>query len=143
MPSFTLESAPEWARGLLERSRVGHLGLLDSDRHPRVLPVSFALHDGAVWTAIDRKPKRSPPARVRWLHAAPRAAITVDHYEDDWSRLAWVQLIGEIAVLDGPPSEPVLAALCSRYDQYRREPPPGPVLRLEVSRAVCWRAADS
>ena len=66
--------------------------------------------------------------------------FTVDRYADDWSELRWVQLLGEITVIDGPPFGEVLGALADRYPQYRADPPPGPVLRLAIARAVWWRA---
>jgi len=141
--SGTLNQLPEWADDLLRDSRVAHLAMIDADGRPRVLPVTYALHEAAVWTAIDNKPKRAgrEPARVRWLRQHPDAALTVDRYEDDWSELQWVQVIGEITVLDGPPVGGVLRALADRYPQYHLDPPPGPVLRLDVVRAVWWRAS--
>lgn len=144
MPGSTLDELPEWAAELLHGARVAHLGLIDDEGGPRVLPVTFALHDGAAWSAIDAKPKRRPAerlARVRWLRARPRSALTVDRYDDDWSRLAWVQLVGETAVLEAAGHERALAALAARYPQYRDRPPSGPLLRLAVERAVCWRAS--
>ncbi len=42
-----MDSLPDWARELLETERVGHLGLLDDDGRPRVLPVTFAVVGGA------------------------------------------------------------------------------------------------
>ena len=141
-PVPTLEDLPGWARGLLEDQRVGRLGLIDDAGRPRVLPVTFAVHEAAVWTAVDNKPKRGPElARVRWLRARPAATLVVDRYDDDWSQLAWVQLIGEMSIVEGPPSAAVLNALARRYPQYRGDPPPGPALRLTVGRTVCWRAA--
>ncbi len=139
----TLDHLPVWARDLLSEARVAHLGVLDGDGHPRVLPVTFAVAGGAIWSAIDEKPKRRTGealARVRWLRARPQSTITVDRYDADWTRLAWVQLIGATAVLDAADHDDVLAALAERYAQYRRSPPPGPLLRLTPSRAVCWRA---
>ena len=56
----TLDELPPWARALLDESRVAHLGILDTRHRPRVLPVTFAVVDGAVWSAIDHKPKRRP-----------------------------------------------------------------------------------
>lgn len=122
---------------------MGHLGLLDDDGRPRVLPVTYAVHEQAVWTAIDNKPKASDrePARVRWLRERPHAALTVDHYEDDWTLLCWVQLIGKMSVVEGPPEGAALDALSSRYPQYLDDPPPGPLLRLSPERALWWRAA--
>jgi PPOX class probable F420-dependent enzyme len=136
----TLDDLPGWACELLAASRVARLALLDERDLPRVLPITFTVWDGAVWSAIDRKPKRTAePARVRRLRRRPEAALLVDRYDDDWSRLAWVELRGSVSV---EPVGPALEALAERYEQYRAEPPPGPLLRLEVERAAWWRAAE-
>lgn len=136
---MTLDELPEWAGELLASARVARLGLLDERDLPRVLPVTFAVWQGAVWSAIDRKPKRAAePARVRRLRRRPEAALLVDRYDDDWSQLAWLELRGRVSI---HPVVPALEALALRYDQYRAEPPPGPLLRLEVDDAVWWRAA--
>jgi PPOX class probable F420-dependent enzyme len=122
---------------------VGHLGLIDDDGRPRVLPVTFAVFESAVWSAVDDKPKRVPSgelARLRWLRARPGAALTVDRYDDDWSRLAWIQLLGDVAIVDVAGQAPVLDALAARYPQYRERRPQGPLLRLTPERIVHWRA---
>ena len=140
----TLESLPGWAGDLLEEVRVGHLGLLDDDGRPRVLPVTFAVAGGAAWTAVDHKPKRVPGerlARVRWLEQRPGSTLTVDRYDDDWSRLAWVQLVGRAAVLEAARHPEILTVLAERYPQYRERPPGGPLLRLIPERVLCWRAS--
>ena len=143
MQRRTLENLPGWALAMLRDERVGRLGMTDDDGAPRVLPVTFALHDGALWSAVDNKPKRSAePARVRWLRARPRAALTVDRYDDDWARLAWVQVLGEVALLDVGSEPGALAALGAKYPRYREDPPPGPLLRLTPERALCWDAAS-
>lgn len=123
--------------------RVGHLGLLDDDGAPRVLPITFAAVGAAIWSAIDDKPKRGRGtlARVRWLRQRPHSALTVDRYDDDWSRLAWVQLIGRTDVLDVGGHDRPLEALAARYPQYRERLPDGPLLRLTPARALWWRAA--
>jgi PPOX class probable F420-dependent enzyme len=143
MERTTLEQLPGWARGLLDQARVARLGLLDGEGHPRVLPVTFVLHGGSLWTAVDRKPKREPgrePARVRFLRENPQSALTVDRYDDDWSRLAWVQVLGDVAVLAVNDEAEAVAALTAKYPQYAREPPPGPLLRLEPRRVLSWSA---
>lgn len=135
-------SLPRWAQKLIEAAPVGRLGMVDDAGRPRVLPVTFAVAGDSVWSAVDEKPKRAAGgelARVRWLRARPEATLLVDRYSDDWSELAWVQLIGRVTVLEDaePPPE-----LIGRYEPYRRRPPPGPVLRLDIERAVHWRASD-
>jgi PPOX class probable F420-dependent enzyme len=144
MPAATLEALPSWALELLEAERVAHLGLLDDDGRPRVLPVTFARLQGAVWSAVDDKPKRVPGdrlARVRWLRARPASALTIDRYDDDWTRLAWVQVIGRTTVREVAGHPDVLAALAARYPQYRERAPRGPLLCLDPDRIVHWRAA--
>jgi PPOX class probable F420-dependent enzyme len=143
MERRTLEELPSWAAGLLDEARVARLGLLDEDGRPRVLPVSFVVHAWSLWTAVDRKPKRDSarePARVRFVRANPAAALTVDRYDDDWSSLAWVQVLGEVVVLPVDGEAAAVAALAAKYPQYEREPPPGPLLRLEPRRVLCWSA---
>jgi PPOX class probable F420-dependent enzyme len=138
-----LEELPGWAREMLENARVARLGLLDADDRPRVLPVTFAVAEGAVWSAVDDKPKRVPSgevARVRFLRRRPEAALCVDRYEDDWSRLAWVQLLGRVEVRDPEVEGAGLEALAAKYTPYRERRPPGPLLRLGVERALHWRA---
>jgi PPOX class probable F420-dependent enzyme len=138
----TLEQLPGWARELLAAQRVGRLAFLDDQDRPRVLPVTYAVLGDAVWSAIDDKPKRAAePARVRYLRRRPEAALCVDHYSDDWGRLAWVQLLGRVDILSGAESSAALQALAARYEPYRERTPPGPLLRLSVERALCWRAA--
>jgi len=139
--SPTIDELPDWARALLGAERVARLAFVDDHDHPRVLPVTFAVADGAVWSAIDDKPKRRPdPARLRYLRRRPEAALCVDRYDDDWSRLAWVQLLGTVTIVDIEAAPAATAALAARYAPYRNRRPPGPLLRLEPLRAVCWRA---
>jgi PPOX class probable F420-dependent enzyme len=108
-----------------------------------VLPVTFTVAEGRIWSAIDRKPKRSAePARLRFLRRDPRAALTVDRYSDDWEELAWVQVLGPVEILDLDEGAAGLQALSAKYEQYRQEPPPGPLLALRPERYLWWRAAD-
>jgi PPOX class probable F420-dependent enzyme len=144
MPSTHLSKLPTWATELLDSAPVARLGLLDSDQGPRVLPVTFAIASGAIWSAIDRKPKSTPePARLSFLRDDPRVALTVDHYSDDWDELAWVQVLGRVEILDASDAADGMAALAAKYEPYRDTPPPGPVLRLDPRRSLYWRAWDA
>jgi PPOX class probable F420-dependent enzyme len=139
-----LSKLPSWAFELLELGRVGRLGFLDRDGAPRVLPVTYALHGDEVWSAVDRKPKRAAGeqlARVRYLRRDPRAAFTVDRYSDDWAELAWVQVLGEVRVVEAGDAGDAIAKLTDKYAPYREQPPPGPLLALRPSRCIYWQAA--
>jgi PPOX class probable F420-dependent enzyme len=132
-----------WANELLETARVGRLGWLDLEGAPRVLPVTFAVAQGRIWSAIDRKPKRAgEPARLQFLRRDPRAALTVDRYSDDWDELAWVQVLGRVEIIEVGDSGTGLEALSQKYEPYREETPPGPLLALQPQRYLWWRATD-
>jgi PPOX class probable F420-dependent enzyme len=144
--SASVAELPSWARRLLESARVARLGLLDDEGSPRVLPVVFAVSGGMLVTAVDQKRKQRPAdelARVKWLRARPRAALTVDHYDEDWSQLGWVQALGSVSVIDAAAAPEALAALAERYRQYRELLPQGPVLSLAPERLLWWRAAGA
>jgi PPOX class probable F420-dependent enzyme len=144
---MSLETLPDWARKLIEAERIARLAFVDDDDQPRVLPVTFAVARDAVWSAIDEKPKRTAePARLRYLRRRPEAALLVDVYDDDWSRLAWVQLLGRIEIVpvdsaeDAVTTQNAIAALAAKYQPYALRTPPGPLLRMEVTRTLHWRA---
>jgi PPOX class probable F420-dependent enzyme len=110
------------------------------------MPVTYAVFEGSLWSAVDEKPKREPGAelaRVRWLRARPQAALTVDRYSEDWSRLAWVQVLGRIDIVEARDAPGPLEALAARYPAYRERTPPGPLLALRPERALSWRAGGN
>jgi PPOX class probable F420-dependent enzyme len=144
--SASVAELPRWASGLLEEARVARLGLTDDRGYPRVLPVTYAVAGSRVVSAIDHKQKQVSGerlARVRWLRVRPRAALTVDRYDEDWSTLAWVQALGLVRVIDAAEAGSALAALAERYEQYCERPPSGPVLVLEPERLLWWRASPA
>ena len=146
MAVCNLDELPAWAAELLDGARVAHLGLVDDRSRPRVLPVTFAIADGRIWSAVDAKPKRAAGeqlARVRFLRANPLAALTVDHYRDDWTQLAWVQILGSVEIVLVGDAPIALAALIAKYEPYRRSAPPGPLLALTPERCLHWRATRS
>jgi PPOX class probable F420-dependent enzyme len=147
MAASPFADLPSWARDLVERSPLDHLSYLDDRHRPRLLPMTYAVSGEALWTAIDRKPKQAPPeriARVRYLRRRPEAALCVDHYEDDWSRLAWVQAIGSVEVFElgspGADGRSALAVLAGKYGAYASDAPDGPLIALLPDRLLCWRA---
>src|SRR3954454_7351119 len=71
-------------------ARVAHLATADASGQPHVVPITFALLDGRLYSALDAKPKRvaGPQLRrVRNIRENPRVSVVVDHYAEDWSRL--------------------------------------------------------
>ena len=135
-----LSDLPDWAQHLIEEARVAHLGLLDEDGHPRVQPITFARVGGSLFLAIDDKPKRRTPARIERLRSDPRATVTIDRYDDDWTQLAWVQVLATATIHDT--HDAAMQALRDRYEAYRLKAPPGPLIEFTPVRVLCWRASE-
>ena len=126
----------------LAAARVARLGTTDPDGRPHLVPIVFALEGETLYTAVDKKPKRSTKLqRIENARARPDVTVLVDHYEDDWNRLWWIRLRGHARVLDaGSELEHALALLRKKYPQYRDEPPNGPVLAIDVIETREWSA---
>ncbi|MGE0544940.1 MAG: TIGR03668 family PPOX class F420-dependent oxidoreductase [Dehalococcoidia bacterium] len=107
----------------LDQQRVGRLATVDSAGRPHAVPICFALLDGVIYTPIDEKPKREtgkPLRRVRNILAHPDVCLVVDVYDEDWSRLRWLQVRGVATLVeDAGERERGIAALRAKYEQYR------------------------
>jgi PPOX class probable F420-dependent enzyme len=129
----------EWVR----EARVGRLATLGADGRPHLVPVCFALEEDTLYSAVDEKPKRSQRLRrLENIRRRPEVSVLVDYYEEDWTRLWWVRLDGTATVHeDGPERERGLELLGAKYEQYRAEPPMGPVIAVHVDRWRGWTSA--
>ena len=132
----------------LERQRSGRLATVDPRGQPHAVPICYALLDGVIYTPIDEKPKTGHPRelrRVRNILANPKVCLVVDHYEDDdWSRLAWLQVRGEAGLVeDEAERKRALVALRARYRQYRAMALEElPLLRITPTRLVSWHGGS-
>jgi PPOX class probable F420-dependent enzyme len=124
----------------LTAARVARLATIDPDGRPHLVPIVFALDADTLYSAVDRKPKRSRTLRrIENARARPDVTILVDHYEDEWDRLWWIRLRGRARVLDeGEEKDRALALLAAKYEQYRDEPPDGPVLAVDIAEVRLW-----
>jgi PPOX class probable F420-dependent enzyme len=124
----------------LTAARVARLATTDPDGRPHLVPIVFALDGDILYSAVDRKPKRSRTLRrIENARARPDVTVLVDHYEEDWGRLWWIRLRGRARVLDeGEERERAIALLTEKYPRYRAEPPDGPVLAVDVTETRDW-----
>jgi nitroimidazol reductase NimA-like FMN-containing flavoprotein (pyridoxamine 5'-phosphate oxidase superfamily) len=105
---------------LVAVARVSYLGTIDGENgRPHVVPVSHVLDRDRIVFATDTVSKK-----VRNLRVEPRAAICVDEYSEDWTRLRQVIAWGEARLLDGGPGwERGRALLYEKFPQYPTEAP--------------------
>ena len=125
-------------------ARVGRLATVSPDGRPHLVPLCFALDGEVLYSAVDEKRKRSRRLqRLENIRSRPQVAVIVDHYDEDWTRLWWVRLDGTASVLDpGSEWEHALDLLRAKYEQYRAEPPRGPVIAVGVERWRGWASSD-
>ena len=133
----------EQARRALAQARVARLATVAADGRPHLVPVTFAVSDDRIVTAVDAKPKTTRNLRrLANIRANPLVAVLADHYDEDWSRLWWARadgqasIVGDQAAMAGP-----LELLAGRYPVYRTSPPPGPVISILVSAWSGWSAS--
>ena len=132
-------------RHRVAEARVGRLATVSSLLRPHVVPCCFVLSGEVLYSAIDAKPKSTRvPQRIRNLQAISSAALLVDHYSEDWQALWWIRLDGSGRVLEVPSrdlafeSDRALELLAAKYQQYELEPPPGPVIAIDITRWQAW-----
>jgi PPOX class probable F420-dependent enzyme len=110
-------------RAFLEAARVARLATVDAAGRPSVIPICFQVVGERLYSAIDEKPKRSAPLRlkrVRNLLARPEVAVVADRWDEDWTRLAWVHVRGRAELVEsGAEHRAGLALLRAKYPQYR------------------------
>jgi PPOX class probable F420-dependent enzyme len=126
----------------LLRERRGFLATIGKDGGPHLVPICFTWAGDVIWTAVDGKPKQSDELqRLRDIGKNPSVAFTVDRWDEDWNRLAWLQARGHATVLsDQTEIDKAYTALRAKYPQYSKTTLEGPVLRIEVERWVGWSA---
>ncbi len=127
---------------LVQTCHAGRLGTIARDGRPNLVPVCYAYTDGQFVIPVDQKPKRAGKlARIRNIERDPRVTLLIDHYDDDWSQLAWVRVEGTGHITErGAEAPDAIAALRSRYRQYETmNLEELPLITIEPERVVSWR----
>lgn len=126
---------------------VARLATIAADGTPSLVPICFALIDSdgpVIVSVLDDKPKSVPDeelARVRHIRREPRVSVIVDHYDEDWSRLAFVQIKGMARIVGpgDPAHATAIMALRSKYPQYHAMAvEQRPVMVIEPRSTTSW-----
>src|SRR4030081_2319305 len=85
---------------LVEAARVAVLATTGPQRTPHLVPCVLARDGDVVYTPVDAKPKSTRRlGRLRDIAAAPRVALLVHEWSEDWTRLWWVRLEGRARIV--------------------------------------------
>ena len=130
-------------RRFVASARVGRLATATSEGRPHVVPVCFEMLGDVIYVGLDDKPKSVDVLmlrRVRNIISNPQAALIVDRYSEDWSKLGYVLIAAEatLAPDEGERYNAILA-LRSKYAQYQELlPDEAHVIRLKPLRVTSW-----
>lgn len=144
MIPFTAEQS-----AFIEAQRVARLATSDALGQPHVVPVCYAHAELSFYIALDAKPKRVAPERlkrVRNIHANPQVALVIDRYAEDWRSLAYLLVQGVATLLPVGDVEQrhAVTLLRMRYPQYHAMPiHEHPVIVLRASSVVAWGAIQA
>ena len=130
----------------VSHARVARLATADRFGVPHNIPICFWFDGGArFYFVIDEKPKRlirGGLKRMRNISENPAVALVVDHYEEEWSSLAYVLIHGEARkVNDRNEYMLALRGLRDKYPQYRTmalSPDGNPMVAIEATRVHRW-----
>jgi PPOX class probable F420-dependent enzyme len=133
-----------WVTRFVTQARVGHLATSTKTGRPHAVPVCFAFDGRALYTAIDNKPKRIAPEklrRVRNIMENPNVCVVVDCYDEDWKKLRYVILSGRAEILQkGREHQHAISLLRKKYSQYRKmNLHSRPVIRIVPRKVVVWK----
>jgi len=131
---------------ILKQARVARLATLDNKNRPHIVPICFVYDGKLFYTAIDRKPKRVKPerlARLRNIRAAPRIALLIDKYDEDWAQLGYILIRGKAKLIPKSAHEEHARAvrkLKAKYPQYAQGmlADDAPIIRITPERATVW-----
>lgn len=132
------------ARRRFAAAAVARLATVDAAGRPHLVPITFALEEDTLYSAVDAKPKSTNRLkRLANIAANPAVTLLVDYYEDDWTALWWVRADGRARVeRTGPAAERAREVLAGKYRQYQATPPTGPVIVVTVTHWRAWSAAE-
>jgi len=126
-------------RRRVSEARVARLATVRPDGLPHIVPCCFAIDGDMVYSVVDAKPKSTLALRrLENVRLTPSVALLIDHYSEDWTTLWWIRLDGKAIIVEsGAVREQALERLREKYEQYVRQPTPGPVIAINVD---SWRA---
>jgi PPOX class probable F420-dependent enzyme len=130
---------------LIRSARVAHLATADAGCRPHVIPICFVYDGKHFFSPIDEKPKRMAPRqlkRLRNIRDNPHVGLVVDHYDEDWSKLAYMLVMGTARILSsGQRHRKAVRLLRHKYPQYRSMAiDDRPMIVIKPGHIVTWSA---
>lgn len=136
---------PDGALEFAEQSRIARLATSGADGAPHAVPICYIVDNASLHTVVDAKPKSAPTRmrRLRNIAENPRAAVIIDRYDEDWTRLEYVLLRGPAGIVtDAGEYAQAVDRLRTKYRQYRKmtfSVEANPLVRVDIESVHHWR----
>jgi len=139
-----LELSPDASR-LIRAARTAHLATAGKSGQPHVIPICFVFDGKYFYSPIDEKPKRAAPSKLKRLKNIrdnPKVSLVIDHYDEDWRKLAYLLVFGKARILQsGVKHRRAIKLLRRKYPQYRAMAiDTRPMIVITPKRIVSWGA---
>jgi len=135
---------------LITSARSGHLTTASSNLQPYVTPVVFILQQNNIFVPLDDKPKTisvKELKRVKNIEENPKVCFLVDHYEEDWTNLWFVMIIGyaTLVELNGRAEKitkeirKIHTKLLKKYSQYTKISIGRSYIKIRIDKTIYWK----
>ena len=134
---------PAHVARFIRSARIAHLATADRFGQPHAVPICFAFDGKSFYSPIDEKPKRTAPTnlkRLRNIRENPQVSLVIDHYDENWGKLAYVLITGAARIMQrGQKHRRAVTLLRRKYSQYRTMAiDRRPVIVIKPKRIIVW-----
>ena len=86
----------------MQTAKVARLATSDRDQ-PHLVPVVFVFDGRHIYIPIDEKKKKTylpeELKRIKNIRKNPNVAFLIDRYDDDWTKLYFMMIIGKASII--------------------------------------------
>jgi coenzyme F420-0:L-glutamate ligase/coenzyme F420-1:gamma-L-glutamate ligase len=138
---------------LITTARVGHLATAASNLQPYLTPVVFIALQNCILIPLDDKPKTidvNRLRRVRNIEENPKVSFLVDHYDEDWTYLWLVMIIGNAKLIQlnrkterkTKEMTKIRNMFLKKYSQYTKIGIGKIYIKLMIEKTIYWKYMD-
>lgn len=138
---------------LITTARVGHLATAASNLQPYLTPVVFIALQNSILIPLDDKPKIidvNRLRRVRNIEENPKVSFLVDHYDEDWTYLWFVMIIGNAKLIQlnrkterkTKEMTKIRNMFLKKYSQYTKIGIGKTYIKLMIAKTIYWKYMD-
>ena len=138
---------------LITTARVGHLATAASNLQPYLTPVVFIALQNSILIPLDDKPKIIDVNRLRRernIEENPKVSFLVDHYDEDWTYLWFVMIIGNAKLIQlnrkterkTKEMTKIRNMFLKKYSQYTKIGIGKTYIKLMIEKTIYWKYMD-